>query len=68
MGDLKFDYSFNKGLIAKEDIENIKDKVLECKRLLVNHECVGNEFTGWVDLPVNYDKTEFDRIKRMLNI
>ena len=64
MGDLKFDYSFNKGLIAKEDIENIKDKVLECKRLLVNHECVGNEFTGWVDLPVNYDKTEFDRIKK----
>ena len=64
MGDLKFDYSFNKGLIAKEDIENIKDKVLECKRLLVNHECVGNEFTGWVNLPVNYDKTEFDRIKK----
>lgn len=64
MGDLKFDYSFNKGLIAKEDIENIKDKVLECKRLLVNHECAGNEFTGWVDLPVNYDKTEFDRIKK----
>lgn len=64
MGDLKFDYSFNKGLIAKEDIENIKDKVLERKRLLVNHECVGNEFTGWVDLPVNYDKTEFDRIKK----
>ena len=38
--------------------------MLECKRLLVNHECVGNEFTGWVDLPVNYDKTEFDRIKK----
>ena len=24
----------------------------------------GNDFLGWVDLPVNYDKEEFDRIKK----
>ena len=23
----------------------------------------GNDFLGWLDLPVNYDKEEFDRIK-----
>ena len=24
----------------------------------------GNDFLGWLDLPVNYDKAEFDRIKK----
>ena len=23
----------------------------------------GNDFLGWLDLPVNYDKEEFERIK-----
>ena len=25
---------------------------------------LGNDFLGWVDLPKNYDKEEFDRIKK----
>ena len=24
----------------------------------------GNDFLGWLDLPVNYDKDEFERIKK----
>ncbi|MBR6290774.1 MAG: glucose-6-phosphate isomerase, partial [Clostridia bacterium] len=24
----------------------------------------GSDFLGWVDLPVNYDREEFDRIKK----
>ena len=31
---------------------------------LVNGTGAGNDFIGWVDLPVNYDKEEFARIKK----
>ncbi len=31
--------------------------------LLMSHKGQGNDFHGWVDLPVNYDKAEFARIK-----
>ena len=31
---------------------------------LVNGTGAGNDFIGWVDLPVNYDKEEFARIQK----
>lgn len=31
---------------------------------LVNGTGAGNDFTGWVDLPVNYDREEFARIQK----
>ena len=31
---------------------------------LVNGTGAGNDFIGWVDLPVNYDKDEFARIQK----
>lgn len=31
---------------------------------LTNKTGAGNNFLGWLDLPVNYDKEEFDRIKK----
>ncbi|MDD6456793.1 MAG: glucose-6-phosphate isomerase, partial [Lachnospiraceae bacterium] len=34
------------------------------KELLLSGEGAGNDFLGWVDLPVNYDKEEFERIKK----
>ena len=33
------------------------------KETLVSKSGAGNDFLGWVDLPVDYDKEEFDRIK-----
>ena len=35
----------------------------DAKEVLVNKTCAGNDFLGWIDLPVNYDKEEFARIK-----
>ena len=35
----------------------------ECQSELHNGTGAGNAFLGWVDLPVNYDKEEFARIK-----
>ena len=34
------------------------------KKLLVDRSGAGNDFLGWIDLPVNYDKEEFARIQQ----
>lgn len=49
--------------IAKEEINYIEPFVRVAHDMLHNKTGQGNEYTGWVDLPVNYDKEEFSRIK-----
>ena len=34
------------------------------KEVLLAKSGAGNDFLGWIDLPVDYDKEEFDRIKK----
>lgn len=36
--------------------------------MIHNKTGAGNDFLGWVDLPTNYDKEEFSRIKKKLQI
>ena len=36
----------------------------DAKKVLVEKTGAGNDFLGWIDLPVDYDKDEFDRIKK----
>ena len=45
-------------------MESMKKLALDAKELLVSREGAGNDFLGWIDLPVDYDKEEFDRIKK----
>ena len=35
-----------------------------CKEVLVSRSGQGNDYLGWIDLPVNYDREEFARIKK----
>ena len=42
----------------------MKKLAMDAKELLVSKEGAGNDFLGWIDLPVNYDKEEFARIKK----
>ena len=46
------------------EVEQFAEEALFAKDTLVNKRGPGNEFTGWVDLPVNYDKEEFEAIKK----
>ncbi|MBD5551244.1 MAG: glucose-6-phosphate isomerase [Lachnospiraceae bacterium] len=64
MSKVTFDYSKAAPFIAEHEVENIKKSVLDAKELLVSKTGAGNDFLGWVDLPVNYDKEEFSRIKK----
>ena len=42
----------------------MKSAVMCAKDVLVNRTGAGNDFLGWIDLPVDYDKEEFARIKK----
>ncbi|CVI65091.1 Glucose-6-phosphate isomerase [Clostridiales bacterium CHKCI001] len=63
MDKLTFDYSKVSGFVSTEEVENMKKLVLDAKELLLSKEGAGNDFLGWIDLPVDYDKEEFARIK-----
>ena len=49
--------------MSAEELEENKQAALAAKDVLVTRKGEGNDFLGWLDLPVNYDKEEFARIK-----
>ena len=49
--------------VKENEIAAKKDEVLKIREMLVNKTGKGNDFVGWVELPVDYDKEEFARIK-----
>lgn len=49
--------------VKESEFEAIWPQVQAAHQLLEQRNGPGNDFLGWVDLPVNYDKEEFARIK-----
>lgn len=64
MSKVTFDYSKTAPFIKEHEVESMKKLALDAKELLVSKKGAGNDFLGWIDLPVDYDKEEFDRIKK----
>lgn len=60
---ISFDYSNAMFMVSEDDIQAMKGRVLEAKQTLLERTGEGNDFLGWIDLPVDYDKEEFTRIK-----
>lgn len=60
---LTFDYSKASGFISDREIGYTKNLALDARDVLVSKTGEGNDFLGWIDLPVDYDKAEFDRVK-----
>ncbi len=50
--------------VTDEEILSFQEKITDAHNALHNKTGAGSEFTGWVDLPVDYDKEEFARIKK----
>jgi glucose-6-phosphate isomerase len=63
MSKVTFDYSKAQGFVADHEVEAMKVLAEGAKETLVNKSGAGNDFLGWIDLPVDYDKEEFARIK-----
>ncbi|WP_418490651.1 glucose-6-phosphate isomerase [Frisingicoccus sp.] len=59
-----FDYSKTSLFISADEVELMKKLVGDAKEVLVSKTGAGNDFLGWIDLPVDYDKEEFARIKK----
>lgn len=59
-----FDYSKAAPFVADHEVEFMKKLALDAKEVLVSKTGAGNDFLGWIDLPVEYDKDEFARIKK----
>ena len=53
-----------KGVVNADELKGMEPMVKAAHEMIVNKNGLGNDFLGWVDLPVNYDKEEFERIKK----
>ena len=60
---IKLNDSFLKGFVSEQEIEHMQPFADNAYELLTNGKGPGNDFLGWVNLPVDYDKAEFARIK-----
>ncbi len=61
---LKFNSKYSESIVSPSDIEAIAPKAVKAMDTLMSKTGEGNDFLGWIDLPTNYDKEEFDRIKK----
>lgn len=64
MSKVTFDYSKVSSFISEEEVTNMKKIAEDAKKVLLEKTGAGNDFLGWIDLPVDYDKDEFERIKK----
>ena len=64
MGKVTFDYGKSADFISQEEVSYMAKLAEDAKEVLVSKSGAGNDFLGWLDLPVDYDKEEFARIKK----
>lgn len=64
MGKISFDYSKTSPFIQDHEVQMMEKLVNDAKTLLLSRKGAGNDFLGWIDLPVDYDKEEFARMKQ----
>ena len=60
---LKLNTNYLKDFISDADYKAIDSEIRDSHKTLTEKTGAGNDFLGWVDLPENYDKEEFARIK-----
>ena len=60
---VKLNTKYLDGMISDHELEGVKSQITAAHNLIETRSGQGNDFLGWVDLPVDYDKEEFERIK-----
>ncbi|MGN1123317.1 MAG: glucose-6-phosphate isomerase, partial [Eubacterium sp.] len=61
---IKFISKHSENIVTQDDINAIAPKAVEALNSLHAKTGEGNDFLGWMDLPTNYDREEFARIKK----
>lgn len=62
MSKINFDYSKALGFLNQQEIDAMQAYVNIAHNMVHEKTGLGNDFLGWVDLPINYDKDEFTKI------
>ncbi|MBQ8928528.1 MAG: glucose-6-phosphate isomerase [Oscillospiraceae bacterium] len=60
---LKVNTKYVEGFVGKDEMAGIREQVMTAAKTLHDGTGLGSDFLGWLDLPTNYDKEEFARIK-----
>ncbi|MGG3966209.1 glucose-6-phosphate isomerase [Heyndrickxia faecalis] len=64
MTHIQFDYSKALAFFNEHEITYLSEPIRLAHKLLHEKTGVGNDFTGWLTLPKDYDKEEFARIQK----
>jgi glucose-6-phosphate isomerase len=64
MTHIRFDYSKALSFFGEHELTYLSDAVKVAHHSLHEQTGAGNDFLGWIDLPVEYDKEEFSRIQK----
>ncbi|HLU22366.1 MAG TPA: glucose-6-phosphate isomerase [Bacillaceae bacterium] len=64
MGHIKLDYSKALAFFGEHEVTYMQSAVSAAHQQIHEKTGAGNDFLGWVDLPVNYDRDEFERIQK----
>ncbi len=60
---LKLTDKYARGFVREHELSCMQPQISAAHELLHSGKGAGSDFIGWLDLPVNYDKEEFARIK-----
>src|SRR5690625_1070151 len=63
MTHISFNYKKALDFFNESEVENLEDYVETAHNALHNQTGAGSDFLGWINLPQDYDKEEFARIK-----
>ena len=61
---ISFNEKYVKPFVGEQELDNISEMVYTADNMLRNKTGAGSDFLGWVDLPDNYDREEFAKIKQ----
>ena len=64
MAEIEFDYSNAEEFMPPQEFAAFFQKAEAAKAELLGRQGKGNDFLGWIDLPEDYNKEEFARIKK----
>jgi glucose-6-phosphate isomerase len=64
MSKISFDYSSATAFLNDHEVMQMQPAVRMAHELLHNGSGAGSDFLGWVNLPIQYDKDEYARIKK----
>ena len=58
MSRVTFDYSKASSFVQEHEMEYMSELTAQAKEKLLSRTGAGNDFLGWIDLPVDYDRED----------